>query len=432
MNMSKSVRMNPQSTVGFLPLHDGQISPNTAASQVIEMLQQQPHLPGALLIQAGKVQAVLSRSRVFEIATLRHLQQQSWQEPIVTWLPDKAERPLILPDTCRILSATQRLWQRSPLYALDPVVLKFRDNSLRLVDSQDLLRAQGEIVQTLLQSLQQQTLQIQTYHSELSRLQQTLEQTQQFLDSRSLATKAQQQQLEHQQIELSEKTQVASELRQRLAAVRQLLLKEGQKIFDSALEALSDLARSQDYLLNTSVDLAKHLETIHTMSSLIQQISKQARFLGLHTAILINRSSEGGLDGFSRVTGDITRLVNQTVDADQQMGETVGHFKASIATLAQIAHQGAIATQTLIQQVSELDTLLLSLEQLLNQDPNSPNPFTLSVDQKNNILAARSQMRKIERVSHELSNLYGNPSTPDLRAMLRNIEFNLKRYPRKE
>jgi methyl-accepting chemotaxis protein len=431
MNMSKSARMNPQSTVGFLPLHDCQVSPGTAASQVVEKLQQAAHLPGVLLVQAGNVRGILSRATFFEMAILRQLQQRSWEDPIESWLSPEAERPLILPDTCRILNATQRLWQRSPAYALDPIVVKFRDNSLRLIQSQDLLRAQSEIVQTLLQTLQQQTLQLQTYHGELSRMQQDLDQAQQLLDSRNLTLKQQQQTLETQKEDLAQQTQNIAQMRQRLISIRQLLLQEGHPLFDTALEGLSGIARSTDHLLNTSVDLAKHLETINSMSSLIQQISKQARFLGLHTAILVNRSTEGGLDGFSRVTTDITRLVNQTVDADQQMNETVGHFKASIATLAQIAQQGAIATQSLIQQVSELDTLLLNLEHLLLQDATQSSSLVLSAEQKNDILAARSQMRKIERVSNELSDLYINPTAPDLRAMLRNIEFNLKRYPKK-
>ncbi|MBD2330026.1 hypothetical protein [Alkalinema sp. FACHB-956] len=429
MNMSSASPVVPTSTVGFLPLHDFQVLPTTPLSVVVTQFKARPQLPGVLVMHQGELLAVLSRSAFFEQIMLERPFAKTM--PIQQLLSLDQAPPLIVSDICSIPEAAEQALKRPSPMALDPLVLQFRDGSLRLVDLRDLVIAQAQFqAQAQLQAQQIQTTQQQQLlncQNTIAQLRQELTEANQTIEVRNLVLQNHQQHLERQQTQLCQKNHEVKQLHKRLETLQTLLDSRIRQVVQQTLNNVSEIGNSTDRLIHTSVGLAKDVETVHTTSSLIQQVSKQARFLGLHTAILVNRFSGEGLEGFSQVISDITRLVNQTAEADRHMGQTLHRIKGNIAELAQIAQAGANSTQTLIQQVGDIDEVLAQLENLIQAELALPEAPLLTADQKSTIHTTRQLMRRIEQVSTVLADLYTQPQHSDLRIMIQNIEQNLKR-----
>ncbi|MGI0494330.1 hypothetical protein ACN4EG_21295 [Alkalinema pantanalense CENA528] len=429
MNMSSASPVVPTSTVGFLPLHDFQVLPTTPLSVVVSQFKAKPQLPGVLVMHQEQLLAVLSRSFFFERIMLeRPLAKTTAIQQLLSLEKDP---PLIVSDTCSIPEAADQALKRRNQVNFDPLVLQFRDGSLRMVDLRDLFVAQAQIqaqVQAQAQKVQAaQQQQLLQYQTTLEQLQQALDEANQTIDVRNLVLQNHQQHLERQQSHLCQKNHEVKQLHKRLETLQSLLDTRIRQVLQQTLDNISEIARGTDRLITTSVGLAKDLETVRTTSNLIQQVSKQSRFLGLHTAILVNRFSGEGLEGFSQVISDITQLVNQTSEADRHMGQTLHRIKGNIADLAQVAQIGANSTQTLIQQVGDIDEVLAQLEHLIQAELMIPEAPLLTVDQKSTIQTTRQLMRRIEQVSTVLADLYTQPQHSDLRIMIQNIEQNLKR-----
>lgn len=422
----------PDARVGQLCLHGEPVDWRTPLGGVMGRLQADRSLPGVLVLRDQQVVAIIPRQALFERWFERRRRKIPGKQlgalPLWEILEACDQDPLVVSARATVEAVMRQAMQRNPSLLLNPIGVQDPEGTVRLLDPRDLLLAhhQGAIEQQqqIAHEAQQLTQHCLASQRQLDQTQRDLLQANQAIEVRNLALQTHQQHLERQQATIFHQTIEIKRLQERLRQVQDLLDDRAAPMLPRLLETVTALTASVDHLINTSVTLAKELETVNSTSLLIQQVCKQARFLGLHTAILVNRFSGEGLDGFSRVTSDITRLVNQTVETDRRMGESVGRIKGSIAALAQVSQTGSTVAQTLMHQVSEVESLWMDLSERLGQSPVS-DELRLSLEQKSDLRVMRSLLRRVEQVSSSLVELYTNSAYSDLRLMLRSIEKHL-------
>ncbi len=436
-----------RSPIGILSLHDAQVSAQTSAQVVVDLFQKCAYMPGILITSEHDeaiaiepepsstlsfpippmVLGVLSRQLFFERGCLSS-GDRGWDQPIENFLIADQDPALVVNDRTPILEVALQIRQRPRIFSLEPIVVTFRDGSLRLVDSRDVLFAQAQILLEEQTQADAKNQQIQDYQLQLESQTHVLEDLNQMVNVRNITLQNQQRHLERQQHELFQRTEAAQQLRQRLTDIRVVLDSKVRLLFQGRLELVATIAASTDQLMRTDISLAKELEVVIALSETIQQVSRQARFLKLHSAIFINRpqtNSNNGLTGFSQVTEGIERLMTQTADADQRVGDSVGQIKLNITELARAAQDIAQATEALIQQMKATDELLSELETLA--DTQTPHESLLTPEQNQGLRMVRSKMRTIENISQELGQLYQSEKPYNLRTMLQTLETRLRR-----
>jgi hypothetical protein len=445
VNISRSHPMLP---IGTLSLHDAQVSPQAQAQEVVILFQKCAHLPGIVITAPVPIEedvkastqlttpspptllptvlGVLSRPLFFERGCLSS-DDRGWDQPIENFLSPEREPALIVSDRTPILEVARLIRQRSRLLSLEPIVVTFRDGSLRLVESRDVLFAQTQILLEEQEKVEAKDRQIKDYQLQIESQTHVLEELNQMVNVRNITLQNQQRHLERQQRDLFVRTETTQKLRQQLADIRKVLDAQGSVLFQARLELVRTLATNADKLMRADISLAKELEVVIALSETIQQVSRQARFLKLHSAIFINRpqsQSHNALTGFSQVTEGIERLMTQTADADQKVRDSVGHIKLNITELARVAHDIAQATGALIQRIKDTDEVLRELETLA--DTAHPHESLLTSEQNSSLRLVRSKMRAIEGVSQELGTLYQSKKPHNLRTLLLNLENRLR------
>ncbi len=436
----------PRSPVGILSLHDAQVSAQTSAQVVVALFQKCAYVPGIIITSEPNqpleivpetssklsfptpptVLGVLSRQLFFERGCLSS-GDRGWDQPIENFLLADQDQALVVNDRTPILDVALQIRQRPRIFSLEPIVITFRDGSIRLIDSRDVLFAQAQILLEEQTQADAKNQQIQDYQLQLESQTRVLEDLNQMVNVRNITLQNQQRHLERQQHDLFQRTEAAQQLRQRLTDIRSVLDCKMRTLFQGKLELVATIATSTDQLMRTDISLAKELEVVIALSETIQQVSRQARFLKLHSAIFINRpqtNGNNGLTGFSQVTEGIERLMTQTADADQRVGDSVGQIKLNITELARAAQDIAQATEALIQQMKATDELLRELEALA--DTQMPHESLLTPEQDQGLRMVRSKMRTIGTVSQELGQLYQSEKPYNLRAMLQTLESRLR------
>jgi hypothetical protein len=442
-----------RSPVGILSLHDAQVSAQTSAQVVVALFQQCAYVPGIVITSESTeplavdtvdvetsskltfpsppmILGVLSRQLFFERGCLSS-GDRGWDQPIENFLLVDQDPALVVSDRTPILEVALSIRHRPRIFSLEPIVVTFRDGSIRLIDSRDVLFAQAQILLEEQAQADAKNQEIRDYQLQLESQTRVLDDLNQMVNVRNITLQNQQRHLERQQHDLFQRTEAAQQLRQRLMDIRVVLDSKVRTLFQGRLELVATIAASTDQLMRTDISLAKELEVVIALSETIQQVSRQARFLKLHSAIFINRpqtnslNGSNGLTGFSQVTEGIERLMTQTADADQRVGDSVGQIKLNITELARAAQDIAQATEALIQQMKATDELLSELEALA--DTQAPHESLLTPEQNQGLRIVRSKMRTIENVSQELGQLYQSDKPYNLRTMLQTLESRLRR-----
>ena len=349
---------------------------------------------------------------------------RGWDQPIGNFLIPEQDPPILVTDRASILEVACLIRQRLRIFSLDPVVVSFRDGSLRLVDARDVLLAQSQIHSDYEARTHDQTLEIQDYQLQLDSQEKALEDLNQILNVRNITQQRHQRHLERQQHDIFRRTEEVQELRQRLTDIRRVLDSQVRLLFQSRLDLVATIAASTGQLMRADISLAKELEVVITLSETIQQVSRQARYLKLHSAIFINRPQASSLTGFSQITDGIDRLMTQSATADQRTQDSVGQIKLNISAVALAAQDIAKSTEGLIQQLKTTDELLRELETLA--DPQNAHESLFTLEQSSGLRTVRSKMRLIDRVSQDLSHLYESEKPYNLRTMLQSLEGRLR------
>jgi hypothetical protein len=164
-----------ESTIHLLPLWDCTLDINCCGSAATRGFEQNPLLPGILLIENCRHVGMLSRRQFFERMSRPYSRELFTRRPLKNLYEFIQGAALILPQTTLITDAVQQALQRSPDSIYEPIIVD-TDLGYRLLEMQQLLLAHSQIHTLLITVLQQSET---SAHEQAKQLQQTLDQLQQ-------------------------------------------------------------------------------------------------------------------------------------------------------------------------------------------------------------------------------------------------------------
>lgn len=424
--MMNLTQLTLNSTIGQLTTYDFQVEANVFGRVVAERFQQQLELPGVIIAHKSQLVGMISRPKFREHfgAFDGHATYQN--RPIRELLEFIRIPPLVLSVDWRIDEAVQTALNRSPELMYEPVIVVLEDHSLRLLDVRSLLLAQTHLVNLFKKTLKAQRIETKKYQEELKKGQEQLKEYSQILEIQSeMVGKTTNQQLDNHQLELLKQAQEIAQLNQRFIRIGQLISIEGKKAFQAAFDGASTMYRSTEQILEVGQVISKELETVNRSASLIGEIIKQVRYLGLQASIVANQSGSTS-DGLSRVNVEIEKLMNQTLEAGTQVDHITSRFKVRFQELTTSAQGGTDAAKTVMQRIERAEMALSELEELVvSQDPDKIPVLQANVG-KVDPVTANSLVKEIDRAEVALSNLERLVRHQNSKSLIHKIEQKLK------
>ncbi len=147
--------LNSNSTIGDLPCYEFQVSPTTSGREVAHKFEQDPDLPGVLIIQAEGL-GLISRQKFYWRLSRPFGLELFMRHPIQDLLDVTRQEYLTLPHDCRIDAAVQVALSRATELVYEPVVVELADNSLVLLNVYTLLLAQTQLLSMANKLVQEQ------------------------------------------------------------------------------------------------------------------------------------------------------------------------------------------------------------------------------------------------------------------------------------
>jgi diguanylate cyclase (GGDEF)-like protein len=162
-------QLTPSSTLSELFRHSFSIPPTTLGSVVARIFDQQPYLPGAIVLEENQVLAMVSRRTFLERLSQPYGLEIFLKRPIQVLLSVTSFKdPLVLPATEPIDQAVKTALQRPSVQLYEPIVVQDGDQEWSLLDFQVLLLAQTQILSWQKEELAQQSQQIIALNNQLT------------------------------------------------------------------------------------------------------------------------------------------------------------------------------------------------------------------------------------------------------------------------
>lgn len=123
-----------ESTLQDLPLYSFQVSLDCLGSQLAQIFEQHPLLPGATLYEQGHFVGMISRYRLLEYLIRPHGVDLFLKEPLRVLYSYARSNLLLLPATTPIVVAAQQSLRRSPEFQGDPILVQISPEKFYLLD----------------------------------------------------------------------------------------------------------------------------------------------------------------------------------------------------------------------------------------------------------------------------------------------------------
>ena len=132
------------SVLSELPYFHEVITPETNGQEVARLLDVDPHLPGLLVIQNEILRGVISRESFYERVGRKFGVEKYYTRPISMMLDVIGYKPLVLPDSMLITTATQNALGRELEFLFQPIVVQNHHKEYHLISAQLLFLAQSQ------------------------------------------------------------------------------------------------------------------------------------------------------------------------------------------------------------------------------------------------------------------------------------------------
>lgn len=146
-----------ESTLKDLFLYDFQVEVTNLGIEVAHEFDQNPTLPGVILMDRGKFFGLISRRRFWEYMSRPYSIELFFKRPLYSLYHFAKTAALVFSPDTSILEASKQSLQRSPNSLYDPILVEFAPNQYRLIDVHQLLVAQSKIYELTAQLLDEQT-----------------------------------------------------------------------------------------------------------------------------------------------------------------------------------------------------------------------------------------------------------------------------------
>ncbi|NET75188.1 hypothetical protein [Okeania sp. SIO1F9] len=397
-------KLNSESTLRELPLTDFQVSPMTSLELVEYQFNKQPDLSGVIVASDEKFFGMISRRYFHEQMSSRYGRELFIKRPIQYFLkatPTKyLDNCLVLLSEEKINLAVQIALNRSEETVYEPLVIQFVNKKnpncyiYFLLNFQTLILAQSHLLREVNNELSRQKSSAKNYLIQLKHKQQKLQQHTAELQTQKQEILARHKLLEIQQNDLISQSQQIHNLNRRLKEITGFISQEGKKAFYATFEGVQKINKNMNEIVNIGHLFTNELKLINSASHQIETISKQAKHLAIQAAIVAGHSNSQ-LSGFSHITNEIGKLVNETSQAGRQMNLVANNLMRKISELNNLAETGKQTAQSLVENNQRSEITLDELEKLIQQ----PNLDRAAVNS-----SAVTQGSKITDISQE--NLY--------------------------
>ncbi|NET26368.1 hypothetical protein [Okeania sp. SIO1I7] len=371
-------KLNSESTLRELPLTDFQVSPITSLELVEYQFNEQPDLPGVIVASDEKFFGMISRRYFHEQMSSPYGRELFIKRPIQYFL--KAT-PVKYLDNCLVLLAEEKInlavqiaLNRSEETVYEPLVIKFVNkknynfSTYFLLNFQTLILAQSHLLREVNNELYRYKSAAKNYLIQLKNKQQKLQQHTAALQTQKQEILARHKLLEIQQNDLINQSKQIHNLNHRLKKITGFISQEGKKAFYATFEGVQKINKNMDEIFNIGHLFTNELKLINSTSHQIETVSKQAKHLAIQAAIVAGHSNSE-LGGFSHITNEIGKLVNETSQAGRQMNLVANNLMMKISELNNLAETGKQTAQSLVENNQRSEITLDELEKLIQQ-PN--------------------------------------------------------------
>ncbi|MBD2122919.1 ATP-binding protein [Trichocoleus sp. FACHB-262] len=146
-----------ESTLQELQLHNFQVDSNCLGSEVSQVFEQNPLLPGVILVDCGELIGSISRRRFLEQMSRPYGVELFSKRPLKVLYNFTKSETLILLGGTSIVAATRQSLARSLELIYEPIIVQIEPSVYRLLDVHQLLVAQAKIHELTTQLLHEQT-----------------------------------------------------------------------------------------------------------------------------------------------------------------------------------------------------------------------------------------------------------------------------------
>jgi hypothetical protein len=478
--------------VGNLRLHHCQVHYTTPCISVVQTLRKVPTAPGLIVVENSRIVGVISRRKFLAHMSLPQNRETYLQRPVVQAVVNWVKAPpLELPFSCTVQEAVEQALSRPREIVYEPLVIQMKDKSYRLLDLHVLLLTYTQFSALINRALHERKPKPEQNGSSLVSPIPQAQAPQNPVKPRSAnldrppAPEAlpdfqpiQPSPINPQARLNSRRGSVPGETRspgtvpasrlpgnhlsapplssngssdhgssdqrspevlrhlnqlngfnQKLIQAGQSLSLEGQQAFQGTQDTVHAIYQNNDRLIAISKILAKELAAVHNASELIHRLSRQVRFLGLHTAILANRFGSGELDGFSRVASEIGQLNHQTLEAGQRVDEVSEHLKACVEELIKLAQSESGMARSLAPKISRAKSALTDMEKLLERK----NQYVVSnplLDDTSEDTVIQGKIQPNKPIGNKVLEQDISSEYRDLQNLIRQAEQNLEQSKR--
>jgi len=369
--MADLTELNAHSSLADLPLVDCRVDLDVLGKAVGKRFERDSSLPGILVMRGDRLAGLVSRRRFHEQISSPYGLEIFFSRPIRAFLEVSEQKGLadylLLPATESIESAVTLGLNRSPESVYEPIVVFLGDMNrpqYLLLDFQTLLLAQSRILTLVNGRLEEQSQQNRFYMLKLDEERQRvqkyvalLEQKQQLIRDRNLI-------LERQQVELVQKNQEIAQLNERFVKISQFLSMEGRKTFEATALGVDGICDNTAAIVEVGQHLRSEVKTVQQASDMVARVSYQVRHLATKAAIVASHAGNE-LSGFTQIAEEISKLVEQTYEAGQQLERVAGRFEERVENLTTAANSGTTIARSLTEDMGQIQDAIAQLEDLI-------------------------------------------------------------------
>lgn len=384
-------QLTPDSILRNLPLKDFQIDQNAFGHIIAERFQQEPDLPGVIVKDGLDLVGVISRQRFVERMSRPYGPEIHLKRPIHMLLPFIEVSHLQLPNTCKIDEAVTKALHRQNELAYEPVVVTFKDGSLRILDTRILILAQSQMLSQVNKTVKQQKFELQQYLVQLRQEQCVIQEKNKLLETQQISIRDRNELLEEQRTELTHKSEAINQLNQRFMQISQKLSREGKKAFQSTFDGVDTISQNALRTIEMGEILACQLETVRGTSKLIRRVSQDAKHLARQASILVKQFGSE-FEFINQVALNIGKLSDQAIDAGKRMDDTTTSLESRVGELTELAVEGREEAKSLRKKVKETKKALEELEELVREQQPA-----IAIAHSQGTIATQEMMRRFDQ-----------------------------------
>jgi len=163
------------STIAEIPSFDASISVKALGSDVALLFQHNYFLPGVIIVDDDEIVGVIHRNKFYEKVGRPFGVEIYMCRTIEILMDNISSVPLILPSNTTIIEAAEAALSRSFELYYEPIVVKFPNNHLRILDAYVLLSNQSKILKIMNEQIKKQKEKMEILNQATNNLVSTLE-----------------------------------------------------------------------------------------------------------------------------------------------------------------------------------------------------------------------------------------------------------------